>query len=65
MEYHTEPYIDDVMLIRQDKLEAIIMLEALVKHMCSRKYEDSGTDYLTEEFKDPEDQGRTRISPPR
>ena len=32
MEYHTEPYIDDVMLIRQDKLKAIIMLEALVKH---------------------------------
>ena len=26
-EYHTEPYIDDVMLIRQDKLKAIIMLE--------------------------------------
>lgn len=57
--------MDDVMLIRQDKLKAIIMLEALVKHMCSRKYEDSGTDYFTEQFKDPEDQGHTRMSPPR
>jgi len=33
--------------------------------MCSRKYEDSGTDYFTEQFKDPEDQGHTRMSPPK
>ena len=31
-EYHTEPYIDDVMLIRQDKLKAIIMLEGRESH---------------------------------